>query len=186
MAILNPGWTHYKLALATPIQEPTLHNFPPGAWVARKPLGRPRLSGMRRGQKSTPELICELGQVFYNLGWVSGTGGGISIRDGWVWDSEGGRRGYRGEEGEMGREGEGGEKGIRELEVDKMEESWGKEKEEVCLVWHSNKCLGLLEMIFQPSFVATLLVANVPIHSSFQEWFTWCMHEAIPREVGSW
>lgn len=53
-----------------------------GAWVARKPLGRPRMSGMRRGQKSTPELMCELGQVFYNLGWVTGTGGGISIRDG--------------------------------------------------------------------------------------------------------
>ena len=52
----------------------------PGTWVARRPLGRPRTSSVRRGQKSTPELICELGQVFYNLGWVSGTGGGISIR----------------------------------------------------------------------------------------------------------
>nr|AZM65486.1 APAF1-interacting protein [Portunus trituberculatus] len=53
-----------------------------GAWVARRPLGRPKASGMRHVQKTTPELICELGQVFYSLGWVSGTGGGISIRDG--------------------------------------------------------------------------------------------------------
>jgi len=28
------------------------------------------------------QLICELGAAFYNLGWVSGTGGGISIKDG--------------------------------------------------------------------------------------------------------
>ncbi|MCL4126275.1 UNVERIFIED_CONTAM: hypothetical protein GTU68_024329 [Idotea baltica] len=27
-------------------------------------------------------MICELGRQFYNLGWVSGTGGGISIREG--------------------------------------------------------------------------------------------------------
>ncbi len=27
-------------------------------------------------------LICELGRAFYGLGWVSGTGGGICIRDG--------------------------------------------------------------------------------------------------------
>lgn len=27
-----------------------------------------------------PELICELCRLFYGLGWVSGTGGGISIR----------------------------------------------------------------------------------------------------------
>lgn len=27
-----------------------------------------------------PELICELCRLFYQLGWVSGTGGGISIR----------------------------------------------------------------------------------------------------------
>lgn len=27
-----------------------------------------------------PELICELCRLFYSLGWVSGTGGGISIR----------------------------------------------------------------------------------------------------------
>lgn len=30
---------------------------------------------------STPQLICELCRQFYELGWVSGTGGGISIRD---------------------------------------------------------------------------------------------------------
>ena len=30
---------------------------------------------------STPQLICELCRQFYGLGWVSGTGGGISIRD---------------------------------------------------------------------------------------------------------
>lgn len=29
---------------------------------------------------SIPELICELCRLFYDLGWVSGTGGGISIR----------------------------------------------------------------------------------------------------------
>ncbi|XP_042214475.1 probable methylthioribulose-1-phosphate dehydratase isoform X2 [Homarus americanus] len=54
-------------------------------WVAKKPLGRPKLSyyeSSRRSKKSPSELICELGQVFYNLGWVSGTGGGISIKDG--------------------------------------------------------------------------------------------------------
>ena len=57
-----------------------------GTWVAKKPLGRPKqhtlLKSRRRGQKLPAELICELGQVFYNLGWVSGTGGGISIRSG--------------------------------------------------------------------------------------------------------
>ena len=31
--------------------------------------------------RSTAKLICELCQQFYGLGWVSGTGGGISIRD---------------------------------------------------------------------------------------------------------
>lgn len=31
--------------------------------------------------KSTPELVCELCRNFYDLGWASGTGGGISIRD---------------------------------------------------------------------------------------------------------
>ena len=30
---------------------------------------------------STPELVCELCRVFYDLGWASGTGGGISIKD---------------------------------------------------------------------------------------------------------
>jgi methylthioribulose-1-phosphate dehydratase len=30
--------------------------------------------------ESIPELICELCRQFYGLGWVSGTGGGISIR----------------------------------------------------------------------------------------------------------
>ena len=33
------------------------------------------------GDRSTPTLICELCRQFYGLGWVSGTGGGISIRD---------------------------------------------------------------------------------------------------------
>ncbi|XP_068243186.1 probable methylthioribulose-1-phosphate dehydratase isoform X2 [Palaemon carinicauda] len=57
-----------------------------GTWVAKKPLGRPKRhtlnQSLRRGQKHPTELICELGQVFYNLGWVSGTGGGISIKTG--------------------------------------------------------------------------------------------------------
>jgi len=30
----------------------------------------------------TEQLICELGATFYNLGWASGTGGGICIREG--------------------------------------------------------------------------------------------------------
>lgn len=30
--------------------------------------------------ESIPELICELCRQFYGLGWVSGTGGGISVR----------------------------------------------------------------------------------------------------------
>jgi methylthioribulose-1-phosphate dehydratase len=30
----------------------------------------------------SPELVCELGRLFYDLGWASGTGGGICIRDG--------------------------------------------------------------------------------------------------------
>ena len=30
------------------------------------------------------DMICQLGKLFYNLGWVSGTGGGISIRNGQV------------------------------------------------------------------------------------------------------
>ncbi|KAG7173149.1 Methylthioribulose-1-phosphate dehydratase-like [Homarus americanus] len=61
------------------------HTLTSGTWVAKKPLGRPKLSyyeSSRRSKKSPSELICELGQVFYNLGWVSGTGGGISIKDG--------------------------------------------------------------------------------------------------------
>lgn len=33
-------------------------------------------------QEPIPELICELCRLFYGLGWVSGTGGGVSIRDG--------------------------------------------------------------------------------------------------------
>lgn len=31
--------------------------------------------------QQTRELICELCRIFYNHGWVSGTGGGISIKD---------------------------------------------------------------------------------------------------------
>jgi methylthioribulose-1-phosphate dehydratase len=31
---------------------------------------------------STPSLICELARQFYDLGWVTGTGGGICIREG--------------------------------------------------------------------------------------------------------
>ncbi|KAG0711372.1 Methylthioribulose-1-phosphate dehydratase [Chionoecetes opilio] len=62
---------------------PKGHTRESGTWVARKPLGRPRLSGRPQGgEQSVPEVICELGQVFYAQGWVSGTGGGISIRDG--------------------------------------------------------------------------------------------------------
>jgi methylthioribulose-1-phosphate dehydratase len=31
---------------------------------------------------STPSLICDLARQFYDLGWVTGTGGGICIREG--------------------------------------------------------------------------------------------------------
>ncbi len=42
----------------------------------------PRLNEMNATTaKSTPELVCELCRNFYDLGWASGTGGGISIRD---------------------------------------------------------------------------------------------------------
>lgn len=34
--------------------------------------------------QETRELICELCRTFYHLGWVTGTGGGISIREGEV------------------------------------------------------------------------------------------------------
>ncbi|XP_066980010.1 probable methylthioribulose-1-phosphate dehydratase isoform X1 [Macrobrachium rosenbergii] len=65
---------------------PKGHTLETGTWVARKPLGRPKQNALnqslRRGQKHPTELICELGQVFYSLGWVSGTGGGISIKTG--------------------------------------------------------------------------------------------------------
>ena len=33
-------------------------------------------------QSSAPTLICELGREFYRLGWATGTGGGICIREG--------------------------------------------------------------------------------------------------------
>jgi len=32
--------------------------------------------------ESIPSLICDLSRSFYDLGWVTGTGGGICIRDG--------------------------------------------------------------------------------------------------------
>ncbi|HXL72532.1 MAG TPA: class II aldolase/adducin family protein, partial [bacterium] len=32
--------------------------------------------------QQTRELVCELCRNFYNLGWASGTGGGISIKEG--------------------------------------------------------------------------------------------------------
>jgi methylthioribulose-1-phosphate dehydratase len=41
-------------------------------------LGRGRTM---QSDEDIPELICELCRQFYGLGWVSGTGGGISIRD---------------------------------------------------------------------------------------------------------
>lgn len=47
--------------------------------VAQPPASPPALSVER--DRSTATLICELCRQFYTLGWVSGTGGGISIRD---------------------------------------------------------------------------------------------------------
>jgi methylthioribulose-1-phosphate dehydratase len=35
---------------------------------------------MSEAHERIPELICELCRLFYGLGWVSGTGGGISIK----------------------------------------------------------------------------------------------------------
>ena len=34
------------------------------------------------GEQATRELVCELCRQFYNAGWVTGTGGSISIRIG--------------------------------------------------------------------------------------------------------
>jgi ribulose-5-phosphate 4-epimerase/fuculose-1-phosphate aldolase len=36
------------------------------------------------GPNHPANLICELCKLFYNNGWVTGTGGGISIRKGYV------------------------------------------------------------------------------------------------------
>ncbi len=45
------------------------------------PVPRSRRNSMSDARhESIPELICELCRQFYDLGWVSGTGGGISIR----------------------------------------------------------------------------------------------------------
>ena len=38
-------------------------------------------------QRAIQEIVCDLCQQFYTLGWATGTGGGICIRDGarlWV------------------------------------------------------------------------------------------------------
>jgi methylthioribulose-1-phosphate dehydratase len=40
-----------------------------------------RLRFAMPSREDIPELICDLCRQFYALGWVSGTGGGISIRD---------------------------------------------------------------------------------------------------------
>ncbi|KAL7641721.1 UNVERIFIED_CONTAM: hypothetical protein RMT77_007594 [Armadillidium vulgare] len=64
-----------------------------GLQIKKGPRGRPRKytyttedgqvhTVPSKKKKTTADLICELGRLFYNLGWVSGTGGGISIRDG--------------------------------------------------------------------------------------------------------
>lgn len=39
------------------------------------------MQGKPPDSQSTPALVCELCRLFYQLGWASGTGGGISIRD---------------------------------------------------------------------------------------------------------
>lgn len=46
--------------------------------ASSRPAG-PLLAARTSGER-IPELICELCRLFYGLGWVSGTGGGISIR----------------------------------------------------------------------------------------------------------
>lgn len=43
-----------------------------------RPIGMPERP--QNGPEDIPRLICELCRQFYDLGWVSGTGGGISIR----------------------------------------------------------------------------------------------------------
>jgi len=64
-------------------------DFRPGYQLKKKPKGaygraggRVKGSGRRKKDADIRDLICELGQVFYQLGWVSGTGGGISIKFG--------------------------------------------------------------------------------------------------------
>ena len=49
-----------------------------GAQQASRPVPTDAFS--ESSESSIPALICELCRVFYGLGWVSGTGGGISIR----------------------------------------------------------------------------------------------------------
>lgn len=39
-------------------------------------------TGIEAGERAARARICELCRLFYQLGWVTGTGGGISIRDG--------------------------------------------------------------------------------------------------------
>lgn len=48
--------------------------------LVRLDAGLTRPARMQR-HEDIPALICELCRQFYGLGWVSGTGGGISIRD---------------------------------------------------------------------------------------------------------
>jgi methylthioribulose-1-phosphate dehydratase len=40
------------------------------------------VSGARESDRAVRELVCELCRHFYSLGWASGTGGGMSIRQG--------------------------------------------------------------------------------------------------------
>ncbi len=42
---------------------------------------QPSLADVAPRDRSTATLVCELCRLFYQLGWASGTGGGISIRD---------------------------------------------------------------------------------------------------------
>jgi len=57
-------------------------DFKPYRTKINKGVGRPKSRGPYKKKKGLRNVICELGQVFYQLGWVSGTGGGISIKDG--------------------------------------------------------------------------------------------------------
>src|SRR5690349_9538046 len=45
-------------------------------------ISSPLLNSTTLGDREARELICDLCRRFYDLGWASGTGGGVSVRSG--------------------------------------------------------------------------------------------------------